>query len=65
MGLSGSGRAGPGATLYVAPAPPWLFPAASCSGALCRSDILLIRCCSSSSGRQHRQTKEPPSDTTT
>lgn len=29
-------------TLYVAPAPPWLFPAASCSGALCCSDILLI-----------------------
>lgn len=47
---------GPCATLYVAPAPPWLFPAASCSGALCRSDILLIHC-SSSSGQQHKHTQ--------
>lgn len=40
----------------MAPAPPWLFPAASCSGALCCSDILLIHC--SSTVRQqhtHRQ----------
>lgn len=39
-------------TLYVAPAPPWLFPAASCSGALCCSDILLIHC-SSTFWQQH------------
>lgn len=32
----------PSGTLNEAPAPPWLLPAASCSGALCCSDILLI-----------------------
>lgn len=47
--LSTEGRSG---TLYVAPAPPWLFPAASCSGALCCSDILLIHC-SSTFWQQH------------